>query len=57
MNRDPADAIRFLETVDSRDVLMTQCGEQFGLALEPRAAIGIVSDRFVDDLRAVSRCT
>ena len=43
-------AARFLESVDLRDVRMTQGGQEFGFALEPGQAIRIGGEGFRQDL-------
>ncbi len=39
-----------LESIDRRNVGMVQRGQHFGLALEPGEAVGILRDRFRQDL-------
>ena len=44
------DAPTFFEPVDARDVRMVQRGEGLGFAREPRQAVGIMRERFGQDL-------
>ena len=39
------DAVGFFQAVDVSDVRMIQCGQEFGLALEPRHALGITGKK------------